>query len=109
MNCSTSKCIALFLLFLRDNHSFIQKPPQMANQIAASIYAINKNALGPAHGVSFSFAPGTFLARHVDPAESYSNVACNAIIQVLPTGLNQPYTQYYTNLTVAQIVTASNA
>lgn len=79
----------------------------MANLVAASIYGQNKNDWGSAHGTAMAF-PGTgFIARPT--TEVMSGVQMAAIIQVLPTGLTVDGTQYYTDSTVAELVTAANA
>jgi hypothetical protein len=101
----------IFIIFTLTFIRSFKKPPQMALQVAASIYAINGTSIGTVQGRAFSFATQSFLARPIDSGQTavHNGVTCNSIIQVLPTGLTVNGTQYYTNLTVAQIVTASNA
>lgn len=80
-------------------------------RIIASIYRINqydiKNVLGtPATQGVIENLPGNLCRFYPAPANTTANgVTMNAIIDLLPTGLNQPVTKYYTDSTVAQINT----
>lgn len=82
----------------------------MAQLFAASIYRIGRNNVGTVQGSSSAFSPATIRA-YAAPAGTTGagNVTMNSIIQVLPGGLNQQATLYYTPMTVAQIITAANA
>lgn len=85
----------------------------MANHFLASIYRINAQDLNkstgipatqgipmsfPNQGVLFYPPVGTVVANGVTMA---------SVIEVLPTGLNQPSKKYYTDSSVATLNTAS--
>ncbi len=87
----------------------------MANIVSVTAYQRNqyplKNADGtPAtSGIVFGFPVDTFLAYPCPSGTTANGVTMNSIVEVLPTGLNQVSTYYYTTATVAQINTACNA
>ncbi len=59
--------------------------------------------------VGFPAAGGGLLFTPFTGAQPVANVTCNAIITVLPTGLVVPPGDYYTDRTVAQLITLANA
>lgn len=76
----------------------------------ACIYQTNSNATGGATGQYMGFPSANILVRPVIPALTVQNsVVVNSIIQLLPSGtvVNQP--QYYSDRTVAQIITLATA
>lgn len=88
----------------------------MALQFSASIYRINSNDLNSAPstpasmGVPHSFPSQGIRSYPITTSTVIANgVTMNSIIALLPQGLNQPEKNFYTPLTVAQIVTAANA
>jgi hypothetical protein len=87
----------------------------MAQQVALTVYKRNQYDLSNANGtpatsgLSYSFAVNSFIARPVEEATTANGVSMNSVIEVLPTGLNQPSVYFFTTSTVAQINTAANA
>lgn len=81
----------------------------MAQLIAASVYGIDGNALSSSHGRPMAFPSLGITVDTAAPGTVYAGVTCLSVIQVLPTGLNQPPVKYYTAKTVAEIVTLANA
>jgi hypothetical protein len=81
----------------------------MAQQVGVQIYGIDNNAFPQASGLPFSFPAQGFIARPVPQATTMNGVTMVSVIQVLPTGLNQPAHQYYTPTAVSAIITAANA
>jgi hypothetical protein len=85
----------------------------MANHFLASIYRYNAyDVLTPAgqpayNGVPMSFPNQGVIFYPPQPAVTANGVAMNAVIEVLPTGLNQPSKKFYTDATVATLNTAS--
>lgn len=87
--------------------------------VTASIYGVNLNDWGNVRGVSMGFPSQSIIVRPVktnptDATVTMGGVTMNSIIQVLfpsiavegnPAG--QP--QYYSDATVASLITASNA
>jgi hypothetical protein len=60
--------------------------------------------------VDSTLAPS--LGVHVYPTtqqRGQSNVTCNSVIELLPTGLNQVSTKFFTDKTVAQVLSLANA
>jgi hypothetical protein len=87
----------------------------MATIVAITAYRRNQydlnnpNGTPATSGISYAFPVESFIA-YPTPANTTANgVTMNAIVEVLPTGLNQVSTYYYTTSTVAQINTAANA
>lgn len=87
----------------------------MATIVAITAYRrnqydlVNPNGTPATSGISYAFPVESFLA-YPCPANTVANgVSMNSIVEVLPTGLNQPSVLFYTTSTVAQINTASNA
>ena len=87
----------------------------MAQQVALTVYKRNQYDLTNANGtpatsgISYSFAVNSFLARPVEVATTANGVSMNSVIEVFPTGLNQPKVSFLTTSTVAQINAAANA
>jgi len=81
----------------------------MALQLTASIYGKNKNDWNRTAGVTRSFPTQGITIEALSPSVSYSGVACNTIITILPTGLNVNGDQYYTPTATATVITAANA
>ncbi len=81
------------------------------NAFSAYIYGID----APGGNTDIAAAGGqlngfTSSGVHFYPTTSVrgtAQVTCAAIIEVLPTGLNQKSTKYYTDSTVATLVTAA--
>lgn len=87
----------------------------MAQHILASVYARNgKDLLTPsglpaAQGVSVSLPVQGIKVVPVQAAITANGVTINSIIEVAPTGLNQPTGSFYSAATVATLNTAANA
>jgi len=81
----------------------------MALQLAASIYGANKNDWNAPQGRSMAFPTQGIVMRIISPAVSYSGVACNTEIQLLPTGPSPIQPVYYSAETISTLVTAANA
>jgi hypothetical protein len=86
----------------------------MAQVIEAYIYGINspggQTEIASASGQLNLFAVGSGV--HFYPTTDVRGVAevqCNSVIEVLPTGLNQISTKYFTDKTLATILTEANA
>ena len=86
----------------------------MAQVIEAYIYGINspggQTEIASASGQLNLFAVGSGV--HFYPTTEVRGVAevqCNSVIEVLPTGLNQISTKYFTDKTLATILTDANA
>jgi len=70
---------------------------------------LNPNGTPATSGIAYGFPVESFVA-YPCPANTVANgVTMNSIVEVAPTGLNQTPVYFYTNATVAQINTASNA
>lgn len=88
----------------------------LTGRIIASIYRKNqydlKSAIGaPAtQGIDESFPGALCLFYPVPPTNpvTANGVTMASIIELLPTGLNQPSTKFYTDSTVAQLQTNGN-
>lgn len=85
----------------------------MAQLFTVYIYGIDapggNTEIAAAGGEPNDFAPGT---THVYPTSSVrgrAQVTCNAVIELLPTGLNQQTKKFYTAKTPAEIATLANA
>lgn len=81
----------------------------MAQQFTASIYGANENDWKRPMGVVRSFPAAGVTMETLSPAVTYSGVACNTQINVLPTGLNQTANKFYTPTALATLVTSANA
>lgn len=87
----------------------------MAQQLAASIYRIDQNDLNtgrgiPAtQGISNSFPTQGIRMYPVSGTVTANGVTMASIIALLPAGLNQPETLYYTPTAIGTLVTAANA
>jgi hypothetical protein len=86
----------------------------MAQVIEAYIYGINspggQTEIASASGQLNLFAVGSGI--HFYPTTEVRGVAevqCNSVIEVLPTGLNQISTKYFTNKSLATILSEANA
>ena len=86
----------------------------MAQVIQAFIYGIDspggQTEIASGGGQLNLFAVGSGI--HFYPTtlvRGVADVQCNSVIEVLPTGLNQISTKYYTNKTLATILSESNA
>lgn len=84
----------------------------MANHFLASIYRINAQDLNkttgiPAtQGIPMSFPTvGTVFYPPTLGSVTANGVTCVSVIEVLPTGLNQPSKKYYTDSTVSTLNT----
>lgn len=80
-------------------------------RITASIYAIERNfggrrdIPGATNGRTNVFTNMTMLQFYVAPlAVTANGVTMNSVIEVYPTGLNQPSVKYYTDSTTAQLI-----
>ena len=87
----------------------------MATIVSVTAYQRNQYALYNADGtpatsgIAYGFPVEGFLAYPCPSGTTANGVSMNTIVEVLPTGLNQTSTYYYTTATVAQINTACNA
>lgn len=88
----------------------------MAQNFLASIYGfddgLNNVTQLPSMGVLNSFPAGQIHAYQADAgltAGSPTTVAINAIIEIVPSGLNVKSRKYLTALTVTQVASAANA
>ncbi len=87
----------------------------MATHYTAYIYRIDSpggtTQIAAAGGQDNSFpsASSRFYPNPGASREGQAQVVCNAIIEVLPTGLVQPPTKFYTDSTVSQLQTLANA
>lgn len=88
----------------------------LTGRIIASIYRINqydlKNSSGaPASAGKSESLPSAMCLFYPVPGTTTvtaAGVTMNSIIELLPTGLNQQSTKYYTDSTVAQLQTNGN-
>jgi len=85
----------------------------MAQLIQAFIYGIDspggQTEIASASGQLNLFAVGSGV--HFYPTTQVRGVAevqCNAVVEVLPTGLNQISTKYYTDKSLATILSEAN-
>jgi hypothetical protein len=83
------------------------------NLFAVQVYGIDaaggQTEISSASGQTNLFG---VQAVHVYPTTDVRGVAqvqCNAVIEVLPTGLNQISKKFFTDRTVAQVQTLANA
>lgn len=85
----------------------------MATLFVAQIYGIDApggaTEITSASGQSNAFAPGTIHVYPTTEVRGVAQVQCNAVIEVLPTGLNQISKKFFTDSTVAQVVTLADA
>jgi len=85
----------------------------MATLFIAAIYGIDapggSTEIASASGENNAFAPGTIHVYPTTEVRGVAQVQCNAVIEVLPTGLNQISKKFFTNSTVAQVVTLADA
>lgn len=85
----------------------------MAQLIGVFVYGID----GPGGSTEIKAAGGQYnllpsLGVHVYPTteqRGQANVTCNSVIELLPTGLNQVSTKFFTDRTVAQVLSLANA
>lgn len=86
----------------------------MANLFLVQVYGIDA-AGGSTEIQSASGQANLFPSNspiHVYPTtqkRGQAQVQCNAVVEVLPQGLNQISTKYFTDRTVAQVQTLANA
>lgn len=73
----------------------------------ATFTQIDYSAL--AAGVKGVPANSGVVFHPLSPGVSFGGVTCNAVVEVLPTGLNVHSRKYATDSTVAQLITAANA
>tara|TARA_R110000868_G_scaffold375577_1_gene640114 strand:+ start:406 stop:672 length:267 start_codon:yes stop_codon:yes gene_type:complete len=85
----------------------------MAQLIGVYVYGID-SAGGQteiaAPGGQYNLLPS--LGVHVYPttqSRGQANVACKSVIELLPTGLNQVSTKFFTAKTVAEVLSLANA
>lgn len=78
----------------------------MANTLSvqATIYGANGNDWNNAMGTSMAFPANQIVVRSISPAVSYSGVACNSAIQLLPTAPSPIQPVYYTPSAIANLV-----
>jgi len=85
----------------------------MALSLSASIYGKDGNDWNKVAGVIKGFPTSSIIISALSPAVSYSGVACNTVITLLPTGLNiskgNEAGNYYTPTATATVITAANA
>lgn len=85
----------------------------MAQNILAYIYGIDgpggSTEIQAAGGAPNGFAVQTVHFYPTTQVRGQAQVTCNAVIELLPSGLNQQSKKYYTASTVAQLNTAANA
>jgi hypothetical protein len=86
----------------------------MPNLFLVQVYGVDapggQTEIAAAGGQANLFASQSPI--HVYPTTQTRGVAqvqCNAVIEVLPQGLNQISTKYFTDRTVAQVQTLANA
>lgn len=75
-------------------------------RIVASIYSVGGNPTVGTQGVTNSFPAAQVLFYQNNPTTTVGAVTMNSIIVLLPSGLNQTQTKYYTDSTTTQL--ASN-
>lgn len=85
----------------------------MASLFIAQIYGIDApggaTEIASASGESNAFAPGTVHVYPTTEVRGVAQVQCNAVIEVLPTGLNQISKKFFTDRTVTQVAALANA
>lgn len=81
----------------------------MAQQLIASIYGINGNAIGTSAGQPQGFPTQGIRIYPVPSAKTFNGVTMVSVIEVLPTGLNQQGNKHYTAAATATLITAANA
>jgi len=85
----------------------------MAQIFNAYIYGIDapggSTEISAAGGEINGFSPTTVHIYPTTAVRGNAQVACAAVIEVLPNGNNQKSTKYYTAATVATLTTAANA
>lgn len=83
----------------------------MAAHVSVTVYQRNQYQLKASE--TMSFPVGSFLAYPPAVATSVTigetTTTINAVIEVIPSGLNQPPVLYLTDSTVTQVNTAANA
>jgi hypothetical protein len=80
----------------------------MAQQLSVSIYGVNGSATG-AMGRIMSFPTQGIRMYPASATPTFSALTMATVIEVLPTGLNQPSNRYYSTTAIATLVTAANA
>lgn len=78
----------------------------MANLISVTVYGQDGNDLNQPTGVVMAFPPSQIYLRTI-PATSYSGVSCVTAVYVLPNAPSPMQQVYYTNATVASLITAA--
>lgn len=78
----------------------------MAIQVQATIYGANGNDWGNLSGTAMAFPANQIVVRALSPAVSYSGVACNSAIQLLPTAPSPIQPVYYTPTVIGSLVLA---
>jgi hypothetical protein len=81
----------------------------MAQSVIASIYGANSNDWNEPAGVTMGFPTQGIIIRAISPAVSYSGVACNTQIQLLPTAPSPIQPVYYSPIATATLITNANA
>ena len=87
----------------------------MAQVIQAFIYGIDspggQTEIASASGQLnlFSVQGGGVHFYPTTQTRGVADVQCNSVIELLPTGLNQISTKYYTNKTLATLLSEANA
>ena len=81
----------------------------MAQQLIASIYGENGNTWNSNNGLTMGFPTQSIVIRTLNPPVSLAGVACNSVIQLLPTAPSPNQPQYYTPTAAATLITAANA
>jgi len=81
----------------------------MANLISVTVYGSNQNDWNKTSGVVLAFPTQGILLETISPAVSYSGVACNTAVKLLPYGPSPIQPVYYTSATVASLITLANA
>lgn len=85
----------------------------MALQLLAYIYRIDSPGgttnIKKAGGAANTFASNQIHCYETTETGGINNIQMNSVIELLPTGLNQPSTKYYSPLTPSQVQTLANA
>lgn len=81
----------------------------MAQQLSASIYGADGYDWNTPMGVIRGFPTQGISIETLTQPTQYSGVTCNAIINLLPSGLQTNATQFYTPTAAATLITNSNA
>jgi hypothetical protein len=79
----------------------------MANLIAVTVYGSNQNDWNAPLGVDMAFPPSQIVCKTLPEDTYYSGVLCAASISLLPTAPSTIQPVYYTDSTVAELITAA--